>query len=322
MTASPLQALALHGGSGTLLRQDMSPELEYAYREALGSALSLGWGILAANGSALEAVQAVVEALEDCPLFNAGRGSVFTAEGKHEMDAAIMNGADRRAGAVAGIRLVRNPIQLARRVLERGEFVLLSGTGAEAFAREEGIAFAPESYFFTELRHRQWLEARALERVVMDHDLPGKKFGTVGAVACDARGHIAAATSTGGLTGKRFGRIGDSPLIGSGTYANDATCAVSCTGYGEEFIRGQAAYDVAARMEYLGESVATASRVVVHERLPRLNARGGLIAVDCRGNVSLPFNTEGMYRAWQRTGEVAKVQIYRDECTTESALPH
>lgn len=240
-------SLALHGGSGTLLRNDFTPELEEAYRHALASALGRGWKLLESGAAALEVVQAVVVELEECPLFNAGRGSVFTAEGRHEMDAAVMRGSDRRAGAVAGVAGVRNPVLLARAVLEDGRHVLLGGGGAEAFARTQGLEFAAPEFFATELRRRQ-LEAALRERAtVMDHDLPASKFGTVGAVACDREGHVAAATSTGGLTGKRFGRIGDSPLIGAGTYAWDATCAVSCTGYGEEFMRGLAAYDVSAR---------------------------------------------------------------------------
>jgi beta-aspartyl-peptidase (threonine type) len=294
-------ALALHGGCGTILRQNLTASEEAAYEAALKAALQAGWQHLERGASALVAVEAAVRSLEDCPLFNAGRGSVFTATGIHEMDAAIMEGHNRRAGAVAGVRKVRNPITLARAVMENSGFVLLCGEGAETFAREQGIPFEEAAYFATEARWRQLVAAREKASVVMDHDPAEVKFGTVGAVALDLEGNLAAATSTGGLTNKRYGRIGDSPIIGSGTYADNRSCAVSCTGYGEEFIRSTVARDVAARMEMLGEALDIAAAQVIHERLLEVNGSGGLIAVDAIGNVTLPFNTEGMYRAWRST---------------------
>lgn len=294
-------ALALHGGCGTILRQNLSASDEAAYEAALTEALQAGWRHLEGGAPALIAVEATVRALEDCPLFNAGRGSVFTAAGIHEMDAAIMEGLNRRAGAVAGVRQVRNPICLARAVMEHSGFVLLCGDGAETFAREHGISFEEADYFATEARWRQLVAARGKASVVMDHDPAEVKFGTVGAVALDQEGNLAAATSTGGLTNKRYGRIGDSPIIGSGTYADNRSCAVSCTGYGEEFIRSTVARDVAARMEMLGEALDIAAAHVIHERLLEVHGSGGLIAVDALGNVTLPFNTDGMYRAWRST---------------------
>jgi beta-aspartyl-peptidase (threonine type) len=293
----------------------MSPEREHAYRKALQEALQAGWNILQAEGCALDAVEAVARHLEDCPLFNAGRGAVLTADGGHELDAAIMNGRDRAAGAVAGVRTVRNPVSLARRVMERSSFVLLAGNGAEAFAADQGVERVAPEWFRTPERVQQLEEAREGGQTVMDHDGGAdRKYGTIGAVALDARGDLAAATSTGGLTNKRYGRVGDSPIIGAGTYADNATCAVSCTGYGEEFIRAVAAHEVAARMRYAGESLDRAAEALVHQLLSRLDGKGGLVAVDRSGRVALPFNTEGMYRAWKSTasGE-SGVAIFDDE---------
>ncbi|HEX7314149.1 MAG TPA: isoaspartyl peptidase/L-asparaginase [Pyrinomonadaceae bacterium] len=304
-------ALAVHGGAGTIRRSEMSFERERTYRDGLRHALLRGWDILNGGGTALAAVEATVCVLEDNPLFNAGRGSVFTHNEKHEMDAAIMSGEDLRAGAVAAVGGIKNPIILARRVMDDGAHVLLCGSGAEEFAREAGVEFAPPEYFFDELRYEQLLRARRENEVRLDH-ASQKKFGTVGAVARDARGHLAAATSTGGMTNKRFGRVGDTALIGAGTYADDRTCAVSCTGHGEFFMRAVAAYDVACLMKYKGLTLADACEQVVGLTLREMGGEGGLIAVDHMGNVSLPFNSEGMYRAWITSGREARVAIYRD----------
>ena len=304
-------ALAIHGGAGTIRRDEMSAEREGAYRDGLQQALLRGWQVLGDTGSAMDAVERAVCVLEDNPLFNAGRGSVFTHNEKHEMDAAIMSGKDLRAGAVAAVSGIKNPIILARRVMEETEHVLLCGSGAEEFAREVGLEFAPPEYFFDRFRYEQLLHARRDEEVSLDHS-PVKKFGTVGAVARDAQGHLAAATSTGGMTNKRFGRVGDTALIGAGTYADDRTCAVSCTGHGEFFIRAVTAYDAACLMKYRGLTLDEACEQVVEVTLGELGGEGGLVAVDYMGNITLPFNCEGMYRAWITSGQEAQVAIYRD----------
>ncbi len=322
-------ALALHGGAGTILRAEMRPEQEARYTAALQEALRAGYQCLADHGTALDAVELAVALLEDCPLFNAGRGSVFTADGTHEMDASIMEGQHRRAGAVALVTGVKNPIRLARRVMEQSEHVFLAGTGAEAFARLQGCEFADDDYFYDQFRYEQWQKIKDTDRFQLDHtgspttgspttvspktvapEQP-KKLGTVGAVACDEHGNLAAATSTGGMTNKRFGRVGDSPVIGAGTYADNRTVAVSCTGSGEYFLRGVVAYDVSCLVEYKNYSLEQACAEVVHERLPALGGDGGLVAVNARGEVSLPFNTEGMYRA-AKTPHRETVAIYAD----------
>ena len=304
-------SLAIHGGAGTILREKMTAEREAAYRNSLKQALLRGWAVLNQEGAAINAVEAAVCALEDDPLFNAGRGSVFTHEGKHEMDASIMSGEDLRAGAVAAVSQIKNPVRLARRVMEETEHVFLCGSGAEEFAREMNCEFAPPEYFYEQLRYEQLLQARREGAVQLDHT-PAKKFGTVGAVACDLRGNLAAATSTGGMTNKRFGRVGDTPLIGAGTYADNSTCAVSCTGHGEFFIRAVAAYDVACLMKYKGLPLAEACAQVVNVHLHEMGGEGGLIAVDREGNIALTFNSEGMYRAWITQGREAQVAIYGD----------
>jgi len=304
-------ALALHGGAGTIRRAELNAERETAYRDGLEQALRSGWEILHGGGTALDAVEAAVRALEDNPLFNAGRGSVFTNDGRHEMDAAIMSGKDLRAGAVAAVSEIKNPVTLARRVLDGTEFVLLCGNGAEEFARQSNCEFAPPEYFYDEFRYEQLLQARREDEVRLDHS-PVKKFGTVGAVARDSHGHLAAATSTGGMTNKRFGRIGDTPLIGAGTYADDKTCAVSCTGHGEFFIRTVTAYDVACLMKYKNLTLGDACEQVVNVTLREMGGEGGLIAVDQAGNIALPFNSEGMYRAWVTSDGAPHVAIYRN----------
>ncbi|WP_028202335.1 isoaspartyl peptidase/L-asparaginase family protein [Paraburkholderia nodosa] len=328
--------LAIHGGAGTILRASMAPEVENRYLDALNRILAAGQRILAEGGSALDAVEEAVRLLEDCPLFNAGHGAVFTSAGTHELDASIMDGRSLEAGAVCCVTRVRNPVRAARRVLEKSEHVLFTGEGAEAFAAAQGLEFVDPGYFHTDSRYRQWQLARGEARAMLDHDGatlqanaearaaanasadslphepidPNRKYGTVGAVALDAHGHLAAATSTGGITNKQVGRVGDAPLIGAGCYADDATCAVSTTGSGEMFMRMVAAYDVAAQMKYRGVSLSEAATNVVMEQLPRIDGRGGLIAVDAQGNVVLPFNTEGMYRGYARVGEAPVALIY------------
>lgn len=321
--------IAIHGGAGAMSRAAMSAEKEQEYLAALESILTAGQAVLAKGGSALDAVTEAVRLLEDCPLFNAGHGAVFTSAGTHELDAAIMDGATLRSGAIANVNHVRNPILAARKVMENSKHVFFVGEGAEAFATQEGVELVDPSYFSTEARREQLLRVQreTPDAAVLDHDgqamvargqpAPAdpldadKKFGTVGAVAVDAQGNVAAATSTGGITNKQVGRVGDAPLIGAGTYASNKTCAVSTTGTGEMFIRMVAAYDVAAQMEYCGASLEAAADRVVMEKLPTIGGKGGLVAVDAQGNVALPFNTEGMYRGYARVGEKPVTAIYR-----------
>ncbi len=304
--------LVIHGGAGTLLKSEMSAEKEAAYLQALKEVLEAGNAILSKGGSALDAVETAVKCMEDDPLFNAGKGSVFTAEGTHEMDASIMNGKDRMAGAVCGITGVKNPVSLARLVMERTEHVLLAGAGAEAFGKEMNVAFEPASYFDEEWRRKQWLTVRGTDETALDHNInPDRKFGTVGAVALDRDGNLAAATSTGGMTNKKYGRVGDSPIIGAGTYANNLTCAVSCTGSGEFFIRGVVAYEVSALMEFKGVSLADACEEVIQKSVLDMGGDGGLIALDRQGNLSMEFNTAGMYRGFVKEGEAMQLAIYK-----------
>jgi len=301
-------ALAIHGGAGTILKSQMTPALEAEYRNGLESALKAGWGMLEKGGSSLDAVEAAVCSLEDFPLFNAGRGSVFTHEGKQEMDASIMDGHKLKAGAVASAKNIKNPVSLARLVMERTEHILLAGEGANQFAEQIGVATEPDEYFFTEHRWLQLQEAMAEGRVQLDH-ASARPLGTVGAVACDRHGYLAAATSTGGMTNKKYGRVGDTPLIGAGTYADD-TCAVSCTGHGEFFMLGVTGFDVTARMKYKGLSLEDAARETI-DRLTEIKGDGGLIAVDTYGNVSMPFNSEGMYRASINSEQKQIIEIYK-----------
>jgi L-asparaginase / beta-aspartyl-peptidase len=329
-------ALAIHGGAGTILRSAMTAELELEYRTGLEDALNIGWNILQKGGGALDAVEETACNLENFHLFNAGRGAVFTHEGKNEMDASIMDGRSRHAGAVAFVRNVKNPIRLARLVMDRTEHVLLGGEGANLFALEMGVETADDAYFYTEHRYAQLLKAREEGIVQLDHTAdeaelvssatvqpsengtgkrlgtpqPKKPIGTVGAVACDVHGDLAAATSTGGMTNKKFGRIGDTPLIGSGTYADNETCAVSCTGHGEFFMLGVTAYDVAARMKYKNIGLEQAAAETI-EYLRSIEGEGGLIAVDRFGNAALPFNSEGMYRGYMNGDSGPVIQIYR-----------
>ena len=304
-------AIAIHGGAGTILRSQMTPEKESAYTLALQTALQIGETILRNGGSSLDAVESSVKSLEDCPLFNAGKGAVFTHDGQHELDASIMFGKDLSAGAVAGIRLVKNPVQLAKQVMQHSEHVFMAGHGAEEFARKWNIPFETKAYFFNQFRYDQFQEALRNDTIQMDHTADKeKKFGTVGAVALDLQGNLAAATSTGGMTNKRHGRVGDTPMIGAGTYANNATCAVSCTGHGEYFIRSVVAYDISCLMEYKGLSLQQACDTVVKQKLVKMGGEGGLIALDHQGHVELCFNSEGMYRASVKQGEKAFVGIY------------
>ncbi|MFN8154315.1 MAG: isoaspartyl peptidase/L-asparaginase [Bacteroidia bacterium] len=304
--------LAIHGGAGTITRSLLTAEKETAYRKGLSDALTAGEDVLRKGGSAMDAVIAAVVSLEDCPLFNAGRGSVFTAEGTHEMDASLMRGDNLDAGAVAGVAGVKNPVLLAKAIMEKSDHVLLAGKGAEIFAREQGLVFEPEAYFHDEFRWNQLQDALREGRVQLDHTAPeDRKFGTVGAVARDKNGNLAAATSTGGMTNKKFNRIGDSPVIGAGTYANNATCAVSCTGHGEFFIRAVVAYDVSCLMEYKGLTLQQACEVVVMDKLVKIGGEGGLIAIDKNGNIELPFNSEGMYRGCVSEGNEKIISIYR-----------
>lgn len=302
-------SIAIHGGAGTILRSTMTPALQLQYENGLQDALDAGYSILAAGGSSLDAVAAAVASLEDFPLFNAGKGAVFNSVGKHEMDAAIMNGKTLEAGGVCGVNGIKNPVRLARAVMEHSGHVLLAGIGAEDFARLQGFEFEPDSYFYTEQRYKQWQEALIEGKVQLDHS--DKKFGTVGAAALDKDGNLAAATSTGGMTNKKYGRIGDSPIPGAGTYANNNTCAISCTGHGELFIRSVVAYDISCLMEYKGLSLHDACELVVHDKLVKIGGEGGLVAVDKQGNISMPFNSEGMYRAC-RTKDRNEVKIYKD----------
>ena len=305
-------SIAIHGGAGTIHKSQMSDEKEAAYRAALSLALNKGHDSLAEGNSALDAVEIAVSSLEDSPLFNAGKGAVFTNEGKHEMDASIMEGKSLSAGAVAGVEGIKNPIQLARKIMEASDHVFLAGNGALEFAKEQGFSLMSDEYFYDELRYQQWQEALKNDVVQLDHSpLKEDKFGTVGAVAFDQSGSVAAATSTGGMTNKKFGRVGDSPMIGAGNYANNNTCAVSCTGSGEFFIRGVVAYDVSCLMEYKGLSLSEACKEVVHKRLLKIGGDGGLIAVDNTGALCLDFNTDGMYRGWKKSSGEELIEIYK-----------
>lgn len=291
------------------MRSSMTAELQQQYEQGLQDALQAGYSVLQGGGSAVDAVQAAVVSLEDFPLFNAGRGSVFNNAGGHEMDASIMDGSSIDAGAVSGIRNVKNPVLLARTIMDKSEHVLLCGQGAEQFAKQQGLQFEDDTYFYVQHRYEQWQQALKEDSISLDHN--DKKFGTVGAVALDENGNLAAATSTGGMTNKKFGRMGDSPIIGAGTYANNNTCAISCTGHGELFIRSVVAYDISCLMEYKGLSLREACDVVVHDKLVKIQGEGGLVALDKHGNIELPFNSEGMYRGYATENE-RKVMIYKD----------
>ena len=306
-------SIAIHGGAGTLVKGMMTPELEANYKNDLKTALDAGYSCLEQGGSAVEAVEIAVRLLEDSPLFNAGRGSVFTAAGTHEMDASIMDGKTLNAGAVSLVTGIKNPISLARDVMEKSEHVFLAGDGAMHFAANMGYPLEDEAYFYDSLRHQQWLDIKDTDHFQLDHSSrKDSKFGTVGAVACDQNGNVAAATSTGGMTNKKWGRVGDSPMIGAGNYANNQSCAVSCTGSGEYFIRGVVAYDVACLMEHKGLDLEAAATEVIHKRILQIGGDGGLIAIDAKGHITMPFNTEGMYRACRSSNTKEILSIYRD----------
>ena len=315
--SSPI-VMVVHGGAGTILKKSMTPELEASYQEKLSEGLLAGYRILAAGGSSVDAVEATIRIFEDSPLFNAGKGAVFTAEGKNELDASIMVGSTRQAGAVAGVTGIKNPITAARAVMEATPHVLLAGKGAELFAAEQGIELVEPSYFFTQRRWDALERARKAERVEVREAEPeeenekgsGGAFGTVGALALDRQGTLTAGTSTGGMTNKRHGRVGDSPIIGAGTYANEH-CAASGTGHGEFFIRYAVAYDICARVELQGMAIEKAADLVINDELKRVGGSGGVIALDNKGNIAMPFNTEGMYRGYIRDDGKPVVQIYK-----------
>jgi beta-aspartyl-peptidase (threonine type) len=292
--------LVIHGGAGTITRKNMSSEKEFAYRGKLTEALAAGYEILEKGGPSMDAVETTIRIMEDSPLFNAGKGAVFTNDGTNELDASIMDGSTLQAGAVAGVKTIKNPISAARQVMEKTWHVILAGDGADYFAKEQGLEIVNNDYFYTE---RRW---KALQKAQ-----DAEKHGTVGCVALDRNGNLAAGTSTGGLTNKRWGRIGDTPIVGAGNYANNQTCAVSGTGQGEYFIRGNMAFDVSALMNYSSLSVEQAARQVIG-KLSRRGGRGGLIAMDKNGNIAMPFNTEGMYRGYYLNGSEPVIKIYND----------
>ena len=312
--SAPNFAMVIHGGAGTILRQSMTPEMEKAYIDTLTIALRTGYQILARGGSSLDAVEATIRVMEDSPLFNAGKGAVFTSEGTNELDASIMDGRTLGAGAVAALQHVRNPISLARLVMEKSPHVMMVGSGAEEFAKSQGVKLVSPHYFWTERRWKAYEAAKARADSGKSGAVPGeeRKFGTVGAVALDKAGNLAAGTSTGGTNMKRFGRVGDSPIIGAGTYANNLSCAVSGTGDGEFFIRNNVAADICARLRYSGVSIQQAADDVVMKELVAQHGEGGVIAMDRKGNIATPFNSAGMYRGWvTRDGKIT-VKIYRD----------
>lgn len=304
-------SLAVHGGAGTILKSSMTDDLEKGYHAGLRAALEAGYEVLSAGGAALDAVTAAVCALENEPLFNAGRGAVYTSDGKQEMDAAIMDGATRKAGAVGGIFGPRNPILAARAVMERTDHVMLIGPNALQIAREAGLEFADADYFFTQARWDALQSTLEMKAKGIEDDDPARRHGTVGAVACDASGTVAAATSTGGMTAKLPGRVGDTPVIGGGTFADNETCAVSGTGHGEVFIRYTAAAEIAARMRHAGQSLEDAAAHVVMQDLANNDGSGGIIAVDAKGNITMPFNCDGMYRGKVTHDGDFKTFIYR-----------
>jgi beta-aspartyl-peptidase (threonine type) len=317
-------ALVIHGGAGTITRDNLNPEMEKAYREKLDEALEAGYAVLKDGRPALEAVVAAIQVMESSPLFNAGIGAVFTNEGKNELDASIMDGSNLKAGAVAGVSNIKSPIAAAKAVMEKSPHVILAGKGAEVFAKDMGLEIVDSTYFFTERRWESLQKAKEKERIELDHtkEEPKKsssnysvpedyKFGTVGCVALDKDGNLAAGTSTGGMTNKKWNRIGDSPIIGAGTYANNKTCAVSSTGHGEYFIRSVVAYDISAMIEYKNYSLTVAANEVVMKKLKDLGGSGGVIAIDKSGNIAMPFNTEGMYRGFMKSSGEKQIAIYK-----------
>ena len=310
--------LVIHGGAGTIDPSNLSPEQEQQYRETLDAALAAGYAVLESGAPAMDAVEAAILVMEDSPLFNAGKGAVFTHDGHNELDASVMDGNTGQAGAVAGVRTVKNPIRAARAVMTDSPHVMLAGEGADAFARAKGLEQVDPSYFETPMRREQLKKALERDTVVLDHG-GSDKFGTVGAVAVDQQGHLAAGTSTGGMTNKRWGRVGDSPIVGAGTYADDESCAVSATGHGEFFIREAAAHSVCARMEFGGASLEDAAQAVVFDQLDAIGGKGGIIAVDARGMMAAPFNTPGMYRGHRFSDGSTGVWIWAADHPREAA---
>lgn len=314
-------AIVIHGGAGTILKQNMTPELELEYKKVLEQAVKEGYSILKNGGTSIDAVEKTINILEDSPLFNAGKGAVFTNQGKNELDASIMDGKTLKAGAIAGVTTVKNPIDLARAVMEKSEHVMLAREGAEYFAQQNGIELVNPAYFYVESRYQSLLKAQEKEKTELDHNdkaelydpyIKDSKFGTVGCVALDKNGNIAAGTSTGGMTNKKWGRIGDAPIIGAGTYANNATCGISSTGWGEYFMRNVVAYDVSAMMEYKGISIEKAAKEVIQNKLTKLGGDGGIIGLDKKGTIIMEFNTAGMYRASIDKDGKLTIGIYKE----------
>jgi beta-aspartyl-peptidase (threonine type) len=312
--------LVIHGGAGTIKRENMTPEKEKAYHAALAIALDSGYAVLKSGGKSLDAVIAAIKVMEDSPLFNAGKGAVFSSDGKNELDASIMDGSNLMAGAVAGVTTIRNPITAAYAVMTKSEHVMLTGKGAETFAQQQGLEIVDPSYFFDSTRYQQWqnVKQKELEKTATlmdnfeDPYIKDTKFGTVGAVALDQYGNIAAGTSTGGMTNKKWGRVGDAPIIGAGTYADNNTCGVSSTGYGEYFIRLSVAHNISSMIEYGNATLQAAADTVIMKKLTRLGGDGGIIALDRQGNISMTFNSEGMYRGYMKKKGEPKTFIYKD----------
>uniref|UniRef100_UPI004049158D isoaspartyl peptidase/L-asparaginase family protein n=2 Tax=Gelidibacter sp. TaxID=2018083 RepID=UPI004049158D len=314
-------AIVIHGGAGTILKENMTPEQELAYKKVLEEAIKVGYNILKNGGSSLDAVEKTINVMEDSPLFNAGKGAVFTNAETNELDASIMDGKTLNAGASAGTTIVKNPINLARAIMEKSEHVMLSGKGAEQFAIEQNLDIVNPDYFYTENRFNSLQRIKASEKTELDHNsksafydatIKNSKFGTVGCAALDKNGNLAAGTSTGGMTNKRWGRIGDAPIIGAGTYANNATCAVSSTGWGEYFIRAMVAHDISALMDYKGLTLQEAAKEVIQKKVPKLGGDGGIIAIDKNGTIVMEFNTAGMYRASMNEKGELYIGIYKD----------
>jgi len=317
--SSPNFGIVIHGGAGTILKKNMTDSMEMAYKQKLEEAIRVGHDILKNGGTAMEAVTRTINVMEDSPLFNAGKGAVFTHDGTNELDASVMDGATLNAGAVAGVTRVKNPIDLAVEVMDNSPHVMLAGKGAEAFAEEAGVTLVDPSYFYTERRFQSLQKVKKIEKdrqvsaTYEDPFIKDSKFGTVGCAALDKNGNLAAGTSTGGMTNKRWNRIGDAPIIGAGTYANNATCAVSSTGWGEYFIRAMVAHDISAMMEYKGISLQEAASEVIQKKVPDLGGDGGVVAIDKDGNVTMEFNTAGMYRAHMNAEGELTIGIYKND---------
>jgi len=319
ITTSETFGIVIHGGAGTLLRKNMTPEKEAAYREKLTEAIQVGYEILKNGGSSQEAVEKTIHVMEDSPLFNAGKGAVLTAEETIELDASFMNGETLDAGAISGVRTIKHPISAAIKVMESSSHVMLSGQGADQFAAEQGLEIVAPEYFYTEQRKEALNRVKEAERKggesasLEQEFLKNQRYGTVGCAALDKNGNLSAGTSTGGMTNKKWNRIGDAPIIGAGTYANNATCAISATGWGEFFIRSVVAHDISALMEYKGLSIQEAARIVIHEKVAKLGGDGGVVGIDHQGNVAMEMNTPGMYRAHINSMGNLTVKIYKDE---------